>query len=734
MTRAADNRGGSAGAPEGAADAGAVAMAVDKVLPARTAREVVEEWHPKLDAIRDAWEATLPPEAAETWTQGAAYVRESNLASLAGDAPDTQLRNLLTLLAQKHVFVARGAVYFDVESATDIGPRTAFKRLYERAVAGGYKVVGVFVGERLFRNVEQAKAYKRQFRLKGVELVYFGMFEGDKRNPAAWHFETMQDASAELHARTTSYYVGMHFEQITRFGRPVGRIPEVYRVKERMPAFLGRRGSVVSWEVVEPLGSILREGCHRYLAGASMSDLATWSGTTELHGVTPAGRVMDRRWWYSVLTNPKFAGYQMPTTYMGFKPGVESPKRPRRTGESELVPCLLPALWTLEDYRAVLRTARARWVGTKRRRTYKTYLLSGVAVDARCGHPMKIEQTGPDGHYWMQCKEYDLTGRHSPALRADIAARELDEIVSGIRIEDVELLRQIEDELAELARAERSEQDRFRPNPAIASARQALAGLRDAGLDDMRRALEARITELELADVSRREALSQPLVEFRHALAQLSHWSDVWRDGDLWTKNELLREAGFRVEIGRLPGQKDRTPAHVLSISAENQAVQVALAASGAPESGHCVSRGPCADPIPTALSESTPFGTAARRALCLGAAEVIVLARPTVPAGRGRNNVPPSLPGGPWHSTGQAAAALGLTLSALTSRIRSGSIRAERVVRGRQVWWLIPQAELDRLGAFTARRCPDRVRLVAAPTALAVGSSPRGACGISAT
>jgi len=67
----------------------------------------------------------------------------------------------------------------------------------------------------------------------------------------------------------------------------------------------------------------MREGCRRYLDGMSLADLAVWSSTTVLSGVTPKGREMDKKWWYWVLNNPKYAGYQVPTQYMGYKPGKE---------------------------------------------------------------------------------------------------------------------------------------------------------------------------------------------------------------------------------------------------------------------------------------------------------------------------------------------------------------------------------------------------------------------------
>jgi DNA invertase Pin-like site-specific DNA recombinase len=185
------------------------------------------EWLPRLNAILAEWAATLPPEAA-SWVAGAAYVRVSSARSLGGESPDVQLRNVLAMMAQRCYGVAPEHLFFDVASATDIGARAAFQRMFELALTGGVKAIGVFVGDRLFRNLEQAMRIKNEFRVHGIELVYLGKFEGDQRNPSAWLFETTQDTAADYQARTTGYQVGLSLEERSRRGQPVGGLPEVY--------------------------------------------------------------------------------------------------------------------------------------------------------------------------------------------------------------------------------------------------------------------------------------------------------------------------------------------------------------------------------------------------------------------------------------------------------------------------------------------------------------------------
>lgn len=684
--------------------------ALEQVL---SARELLAVWQPRLVAMLAAWHAGLPPEARTGWMRGAAYLRESDPASLVKDALEGQFQRLLAMMALRRIYIEEDAVFFDLQSGTDIGPRVAFQRLFERALAGGFRAVGVYVNERMFRNLEQASQIKRQFRMKGIELVYMGMYEGDRRNPAAWQLETMQDASAEMHARNTSFYVGMQFEVITRNGRPVGRIPEVYQEKVRAPSFLGRRGSVLEWSVVEPLGSIMQEGCRRYLAGESMADLARWSATTGLSGVTPKGHVMDKRWWYSALTNPKFAGYQMPTTYMGFRPGVESPKRPRRGPDSELVPCMLPALWTLDDYHSILRTSRKRWSGPKVRRSYQPYLLSGIAYDAACGHRMKVEQTGPEGRYWMCCKDIGLDGRHSVSRRCDVAARELDEILGGIRLDDDGLHRQVESELLALAAKQVAELDRFRPNPAIAAARLALASLREAGLGDIGKELQQRIAALEADDAERRETLNEPLVDFRRALEQIEDWRKVWSDADLRTKNQLLREADVRVTIGRLDEERDRQPAHILTISSGNPVFELALAAALESQSMTKGSQQTLQRPyVEIRPHVDLGLSTMVRDVLIEGSVRVPL---PHFDLPRWANNRPPDLEGGPWYSTAQFGALVGLSGGRVRELVARGTIRARRVPHNGGFWRMIHADEAERViarprpGSIAARR-PDLV------------------------
>jgi hypothetical protein len=686
----------SEGETPGAAGLGSTPTGdVGELAPHRSVRQVIDEWQPRLAAILAEWQASLPPDAAETWTPGAAYIRESSAASLARDAPDVQLRNVLALLAQKRIFVASDALFFDVQSATDIATRAAFQSLFEMAIRGGFKAIGVFVNERLFRNLAQAIQIKRQFRLKGIELVYLGRYEGDQRNPAAWHFETMQDAAAELHARNTGYYIGTHFEVISRQGRPVGGIHEVFRQGRRAPSFLGRRGSVLSWSLVEPLASILKEGKDRYLAGATFAELGVWSATTMLRGLTPKGRVMDSAWWRNSLQNPTLAGYQVPTTYMGFKPGKESPPRPMRTANSELVPSLLPPLWSLEDYRQVLSTGRERFHAPKRRRGYRSYLLQGIAYDADCGHRLRIQQHRDDGRYWMACGSVGAAPRHSPGRRADVAERELDEIISSLSFDDQGLHDAIEDELRRLADVQSAAVSRFRPDPAIGAARRALAALDKTGMNDVTATLESRILELEAADEERRDSLVQPVVDYRAALAHLRNWDAVWAEADVELKNRLLRDAGLRVKIGN-PPNGTKGPARILAISAEDAVFSLALAAALKDRSVTSHQEDSCnrtnVIPLTAAVRVAIqPELLAIAQRLLPHAVDdgAVLTPRPVVAMPRSPHRDPPDRPDG-WLTIREYALKVGRARSTIHHLVHAGRLESRIAHRGGIRWRLI--------------------------------------------
>jgi DNA invertase Pin-like site-specific DNA recombinase len=332
---------------------------------AATRDDLIARTWVELEATWKQYVTELPPEHEE-WTLGAAYIRESSAHSTSRDMPTTQLTIALGQLARRQVFVPWEGVFFDQATGTEISARRAFRSLFEDALRGKYRVIGAYVSNRLFRNAREAQDVKREFMVHGIELDYLGKFTGDPRSAMAWRIERTQEIDDELWARTTSENVGRALEALSAKGQPIGRLPEGYVVGERAPSFMGQPGRILTYVRNEPLATIIAQAAELYLDGYSYTQLAVWSENTELKGRTAAGRVMNALWWRQTLLNPKYAGHHMPSAYPGFKPGKESPARPRRkNGSAVLVPCRVPALYALDTWERMVRISASRKCGTE---------------------------------------------------------------------------------------------------------------------------------------------------------------------------------------------------------------------------------------------------------------------------------------------------------------------------------------------------------------------------------
>ncbi len=536
-----------------------------------------------LRAVWEAYAAGLPADHA-AWRLGAAYVRESNARSMTRDSPVVQLSYTLTQFARREIWVPWEAVFFDNASGTTIAAREAFQRLLAEALAGRYSIIGAYLSDRLFRNAKEAQEVKLEFLLRGIELDYLGKLEGDARSPLMWQSERTQELMDEYLARKTSEQVGRAFEHLSQNGRPLGRLPEGFRIGERGPSYMGEPGRILTYIRNEPLASIIVEGKERYLAGATYRKLVAWAKTTELQGMTEGGARMGWQWWAATLLNPKYAGYQMPTRYAGFKPGVESPKRPRRKNlVTELVPCILPALYSLSDWETIVELSRRRQKGPKVGPNSKVSILSSIAYDDRCGHRIAIH-SWRRGRLQMLCNKY-AGGRHSGPLHVDVAERQLDEMIGRMRFDDPVLLARIEAELEAMALApDRSAQ--VEADPEVGRLQAALAALGDTATPEVTSALTARLRVLR--DKHKGQQADQ-LVEvhrYRASVQDLRDWHDIWGHADVRRKNELLRLAGVRVRLRR-PLDVLGVPAEILSIEVDDPIFALAFASALDPLAVH---------------------------------------------------------------------------------------------------------------------------------------------------
>ena len=508
---------------------------------------IVGEW--------ESWDAGLPDDA-HTWDVGAVYVRESGATSLVGDAPSTQLRYALNVMAAERIYVPREHVYFEQATGTEIAARREFQALLAQAMEGKFKALGVYVSSRLFRNMEEAIMVKRQLLLHGVQLYWPGRPKMDDRDPSAWAMERQMEMADELHSRQTGWFVGRAKEYLSSNGHPQGPLPEGFVVAERGPSLPGgRRGRAISWTFNEPLATHIKDGARRYLAGDTYKSLERWSAGSDFKGRTPNGVEMDVDWWNATLTNPKYAGLHKPTHYQGYKPGKQSPKREHRTRHSELVPCLLPALISAEDFYRIRELGVSRWKGPKWRKRYYEDLTAGVLYDADCGHRLHVKQRSHHGRPSRTRVLCASPNAHAPSARSyciDDAVAELDELLATLRFDDDALITEVQ------ARLEESEINEAEPpiDPRAAELRAAIHNLTDPAFDDMRKQLEVRLAAMEVRATRPRRKRSP----VQAAIEDLKHWAHVWETASIREKNGLLRAAGLKVYVQRLPHKPTGRP------------------------------------------------------------------------------------------------------------------------------------------------------------------------------
>jgi DNA invertase Pin-like site-specific DNA recombinase len=158
---------------------------------------------------------------------------------MTGDAPASQLSRTLGMLALMQVHVPWEGVFFDQWTGTEFATRGEFQRLLEHCWLGHFAVVGALISERLFRNANDAEQTRAEFRRHGIRLEYGNKPHGDERDPSTWKALKDQDTQDEYYARRTSWHIGTTKEYLSRQGRPQGRLPEGYKVKDRGPSFMG---------------------------------------------------------------------------------------------------------------------------------------------------------------------------------------------------------------------------------------------------------------------------------------------------------------------------------------------------------------------------------------------------------------------------------------------------------------------------------------------------------------
>ena len=78
---------------------------------------------------------------------------------------------------------------------------------------------------------------------------------------------------------------------------------------------------------------------------------------------------------------------------------------------------------------------------------------------------------------------------------------------------------------------------------------------------------------------------------------------------------------------------------------------------------------------------------------------------RPVFVSAPGIQTLPPTLSDGPWLTTVEFAARIGLSVSRVFEFMREGIIDATPAYRGRRRWRLLHERELERYWAWRSRR-----------------------------
>ncbi len=558
-----------------------------------TRQDLIRSTWTALVAFWTSWVASLP--VHDDWRFGAVYVRESHAESLEGRQPEIQLAIVLEIYRARHIYVRLENIYFDNVSAKSLEGRIQFGRLLEDAEAGQFAFVAAFEADRLFRSVDDATSVTRRLAQAGVQLLWSGKQESDWLNPANWMADHMVHALSEHVSRTTSYKVGTDLAASSKNGFPLGPLPEGYAVKHRRDTLKGRLGPPESWERVEPLATIIVQGRDRYVKGGSIKDLASWAEETELHGLTPAGKQMGRSWWRETLSNPKYAGYQMPIEYRGFSQDVGHRPHHRGLVVADLVPCQLPALFTLEEFLETRRVMAQRAWKSPGRRSPKLSPLSSLVVDARClrdpalaklNHRMHVLSRAKDGCLRAKCASACESRTKHPASSFILADIEQDvcDLVANLRFDDPRLRAEIERELRAFDEAPVPPVNAPREHE-IARYMRIIKDSDSEGDKAIRNLAEQKLAELR--EEKARDEEGRTVQRFRDSVEDLSRWPEIWSRSSPADQNALLRAAVDRIVVeplGRLPrgatqpiGARPRA-ARIIEIVPKDPVIGVAIA------------------------------------------------------------------------------------------------------------------------------------------------------------
>jgi hypothetical protein len=212
-----------------------------------------------------------------------------------------------------------------------------------------------------------------------------------------------------------------------------------------------------------------------------------------------------------------------------------------------MVPSRLPALWDVATYQKLIEVSASRWKSGKWRPRYRDAFHSGILYSAECRHKLEIIQQLTHGKPALRVRCVERLRHNSVSFRVGDSVEELDGLIASLRFSDPGLLRAVEAELAQPASVPLPPRDDVERQRRELSA--AISSLTDESLSAVRSELTDRLLALS-------PAAEQPRVahrEFAAAVSDLRHWGHIWETSPAKEKNRLLRAAGMKVYLRKVP-------------------------------------------------------------------------------------------------------------------------------------------------------------------------------------
>lgn len=306
--------------------------------------------------------------------------------------------------------------------------RPGYERLMRDADAGRFKVIVVFHLSRLWRNrVERAQGIER-LRRAGISVLTIKGPHLDLSTAAGRGMAGLLGEFDTMESEVKSERVTRAAQQRAEEGRPNGSIPFGWT------RTYGENGAALR-DVADPVQApVVREVCHRLLAGQSLKGVTAWVNSTgvpapgsghKLRGrergrENPTGQLWGHTAVKKLALRSTNAGLR---TYHAGRP------------DEQLLPAGAEALITRDEWERLVAMYGPKTSNKASRPGGRTHLLSyGVGECGRCGAVLKVGQLGRAGNRkrLYACNgPRSCTGRNEERVDSHVAALLVDRLASA---------------------------------------------------------------------------------------------------------------------------------------------------------------------------------------------------------------------------------------------------------------------------------------------------------------